>query len=383
VKIFIANWLLQIANCKLNKGFWLLAIGFLLLAGCGKNTGSSDSQSPSENTAVSAVELGPVKLTAEITPSKARLSDQPALTLTIDAESGVECEWPPFGDMLGAFKIVETVDPLPKTRDGREIRERILTLEPTKTGTLKLDPIPVVFHDKRNGAAGKPQTIVTKPISIEITSSYTKETPSLGDVRPAADPVAVPWRMPAWFWAILACLLVAITAGIAFWRWPKREKTSEAFLLTPEELARLELKTLAESGWSETDVKLYFVELTAIVRRYIERTIGIHAPEQTTEEFLREMSRASSPLPLGERPGVRAVGTTVLNDAPNTQPRSTLRISALSHHRLKEFLESADLVKFAAFRPRREDIDASFRRAEAFVGVNEDRATIPTTEAIG
>jgi len=48
---------------------------------------------------------------------------------------------------------------------------------------------------------------------------------------------------------------------------------------------------LAASGLMETDVKVYFVELTAIVRRYIERTTGIRAPEQTTEEFLCEIRR--------------------------------------------------------------------------------------------
>jgi hypothetical protein len=381
----IAHWLLQIANCKLNKGVWLLAIAFPILAGCGKNIGSSDSQSASENTpTASEVELGPVKLTAEIMPSKARLSDQPTLTLTTDAESGVECEWPPFGDMLGAFKIVDTVDPLRKTRDGREIRQRILTLEPTETCTLRIDPIPVVFRDKRNGAEGKSQTIITKAIPVEITSSYTKETPSLGDARPAADPVAVPWRMSARHWTIAACLLVAVAAGIAFWRWPKTETTSEAILLTPEELARRELNTLAESGWSETDVKMYFVELTAIVRRYIERTTGIHAPEQTTEEFLREMSRvARSPHASAVGREASGIGIASENLADTTaRNRSISNNSEMSTYRLREFLESADLVKFAAFRPRREDIDESFRRAEAFVGAGEDRTTLTTTEAL-
>ena len=96
---------------------------------------------------------------------------------------------------------------------------------------------------------------------------------------------------------------------------------------------------------------VYFVELTAIVRRYIERTTGIHAPEQTTEEFLREISRA------------------------NTFGRE-------ENERLKDFLESADLVKFAAYRPRREDIQESFQRAEVFIGLRPQESAMQPKEAV-
>ena len=83
---------------------------------------------------------------------------------------------------------------------------------------------------------------------------------------------------------------------------------------------------------------LFYVELTAVVRRYIERTTGILAPEQTTEEFLVEISRKET-----FRPEERG--------------------------RLKHFLESADLVKFAAHEPRKEDLEESFERAKVFVGL--------------
>ena len=85
-------------------------------------------------------------------------------------------------------------------------------------------------------------------------------------------------------------------------------------------------------------MKLFYVELTAIVRRYIERTKGIHAPEQTTQEFLQEISRRK--------------------DFPAEQSR-----------RLRSFLEAADLVKFAAHQPREEDVEESFRRAKCVRGL--------------
>ena len=102
---------------------------------------------------------------------------------------------------------------------------------------------------------------------------------------------------------------------------------------------------LKDSLRETLDVKLFYVELTAIVRRYIERTTGVHAPEQTTQEFLQEISRRK--------------------DFPAEQSR-----------RLRSFLEAADLVKFAAYQPRDEDVEESFRRASAFVG-GADREEAP------
>ena len=96
-------------------------------------------------------------------------------------------------------------------------------------------------------------------------------------------------------------------------------------LLHDDPLARGELQT-------------FFVELTLVVRRYIERTTGVRAAEETTEEFLREMRS---------------------HPAFDTDMREQLR----------SFLQSADMVKFARFAPGRDDIEETFRRAQEFVGL--------------
>ena len=110
-----------------------------------------------------------------------------------------------------------------------------------------------------------------------------------------------------------------------------------------------ELTALRASGLVQTDVKAYYVELTAIVRRYIEAVTGIRAPERTTEEFLRQITREQ------------------------TFPQDTTM-------RLQYFLESADLVKFAGKQPREEDIEESFTRAETFIG--SLRLALPEPDAV-
>jgi hypothetical protein len=357
-------------------GCRLFVILTVLLAGCNlaKVEESAAADSARTQSAISTVESGPVKLTASLRPAKVRLSDESVLTLTIETIASVEIDKPDFGEELASFKIIETQDPLPKTREGREIYQKILTLEPTETGKQTIYPLAISFRDKRPGADDRPQSIATKPLVVEVVSKYAKETPSLGDLHGSADPLALPWRIPLWGWAILAGLLIAAILGVLYRYRKKKEQAALAVVLSPEELARLELQKLADSGWMETDVKQYFVELTAIVRRYIERTTGIRAPEQTTEEFLREISRKKS-LFDGS---LQILSAGAEENSAKPRPAVLQGPSAIEH--LKTFLESADLVKFAAFHPRREDIRESFQRAEIFIGLKSPQTAVESKE---
>jgi hypothetical protein len=317
----------------------LITASVLVLAGCGtKSTGPNDSDANAAAAVRSEVTRGPVRVSVEVQPGKARLSDEPVLTLTIDSEQGVVVQKPPFGESLGGFQIRDFREPLPKIKDGRETIQQIYTLEPTETGKLLIDPISVSFTDNRPKGDHRAHTIETEALTVEITSITGDKAPSLADVRSAAGPVELASPMRAWLWCAVAVLAVLTVLAWRFWQRRCRARdVAAAIMLTPEELANLELDKLVESGLADRDIKLFYVELTGVVRRYIERTTSVRAPEQTTEEFLREISRAHT---FGREECLR----------------------------LREFLESADLVKFAAHRPRADDIAESIHRARRFIG---------------
>jgi len=326
---------------------WLitLATAASLPSGCSRQaeTPAETSREEDDKPARSEVERGPVRVTVEVEPAKARLSDEPTLTLTIDYERGVTVRKPPFGESLGDFVIRDFREPLPQIAGEREIIRQIYTLEPTRTGELPILPISVTFTDTRPDGDGREHTIETEGLTVEVASVVGSELPSLEELRPAAAPVELPEPGSFRLWWLIAGALVVFAGALAWWRWRRRHRAVEAKPLSPRELAYLELEKLLEAGLAEKDVKQYYVELTAVVRRYIERTTGVHAPEQTTEEFLHEISRQAT------FPSEESI-------------------------RLQQFLESADLVKFAAHQPRRQDIEASFHRAKVFIGLEQTEA---------
>ena len=109
---------------------------------------------------------------------------------------------------------------------------------------------------------------------------------------------------------------LAVAAALAF-AASKLHLARKIRSMTPGERAMRELSALLSRNLPDKGLfKDFYVELTMVVRRYIERRHGIRAPEQTTEEFL----------------AAAADGEAI--------PRGHVA-------ELKPFLEAADLVKFA------------------------------------
>jgi hypothetical protein len=279
----------------------------------------------------SEVVRGPVTVAISVAPAAPLLSDEPVFTLEVAAEPGIEVELPPFGDSLGGFVVRDFRQPPATVENGRNVIRQGYTLEPQETGPHVIRPFTVAFVDS-NGR----HEVTTEELTVEVTSLLGDAAPDLADLRPPVAPRAVPVeRRTPWPAVAAAAGAIAVLAALAL-VWRRRRRVAAAALPTPVERALAEFEALlAADPLGRGDMAGFYVELTAIVRRYVERTTGLRAPEQTTEEFLRAM-------------------------------RSHVSFDADRRERLRAFLESADLVKFAGVRPARDDVGESFRRAQEF-----------------
>jgi hypothetical protein len=181
--------------------------------------------------------------------------------------------------------------------------------------------------------------IATRPIEFDVAHLQTDK-----EVEPVLEPV---WVRPA-FTTVLAWLLgtaAAIGVGILLWRLSgKVQREIQLRRMSPRERAMHELEDLLSRDLlGRHMVKEFYVELTMVVRRYIERRHGVRAPEQTTEEFLEAVQQDT-------------------------------RFAPATVARLRAFLEAADLVKFAAHRPDRDAIDHATQTARDYI-VTDDTAT--------
>jgi|SRR3989339_1130635 len=113
------------------------------------------------------------------------------------------------------------------------------------------------------------------------------------DIRPPV-PVGFDPMMVKLFLILLGVLLLA---GILFFliqKWRKNRKgvkNIEAVVLplSPFEEASKELDSLAQRPME--DPRLFYFDLTLVLKRYMGRTFGFNAVEMTSEELIREMTR--------------------------------------------------------------------------------------------
>ncbi len=322
-----------------------ILVGLGLGYGCSQAYRDPTLPSTSENTIEQTKEKGPVKLVIKLSPQSPRLSDLVDFEIEVIYAADIQIKPPAFGQSVGDFLVRDYSEKSnnnqPASSDDKEkpnTRRFFYRLEPVHAGLHLIRSIAIEFIDNRSDSEnrGQSSTIESDPIEVEITSELGDKVPSLADLAPMLPPRPLSqsssWK---WLWFALPVALAAV--ALIWFRRRATIKTNEPTPLTPSEIAHQALAALlAENLPAHGRVQEFYVRLTGIVRFYIEGTTGVRAPEQTTEEFLRAMhSRNLFP------------------------PAQSVR--------LQEFLEAADMVKYAGQQPNPDQIELSIARAREFV----------------
>ena len=158
------------------------------------------------------------------------------------------------------------------------------------------------------------------------------------------------------WWLLGALLLIAIVLYFVF----RKKETIEEIeaKIPPYQLALKRLNELDEKQlWQKNKIKQYYVELTDIVRTYIERELKIPALESTTDELLetiKDFNTSSSSLNI---------------------PQETV-------DKLNKLLKEADLVKFAKFKPLINEIELHRNDAGEVIDELHPKIKVEEDEAV-
>jgi hypothetical protein len=288
-------------------------------------------------------ESGPVRATVRLEPENPRIGDAVRLELEVVAEEGVELLMPAFGEALDRFVVVDFAPSETIDADGRTVSRQRYTLQPSRSGPQGIPPLLVEFIDRRPGRKSTPDgedayELLTERLPFEVASVLGTDAsldlmPSRGELGPLTTP-----GLPIWPWLLAGGAALAAAAPLAARVLVARRVRSRR--RSAYEIARSDLDALLYGPRPAPDdglaVDRFYVSLSGIVRRYLEDRFGLHSPEQTTAEFLESLSRS---------PDLRR-----------------------SHQDLlREFLEGADLVKFARQLPDASGLSVSVGLAQRFL----------------
>ena len=206
-------------------------------------------------------------------------------------------------------------------------------------GAFPIDPSSLLLF----GPGGDSLQVAFAPESIHVASVLDSlaEAEGPSGYKPLIEP---PGRIPLWAWLAFA-LALAIGAAL-FWylRRPKPVIVAPALAAAaPWETAKAELDRLSAKGYHlKGEPRLFAIELSEIIRRYLEGRYGFVALEQTTGEI-----------------------------------KSALKHIALSDQQrqgLLDTLTSCDLAKYAKFHWPAPELIRSLAGARRFVEETTPRA---------
>lgn len=277
----------------------------------------------------------PLTVTSAVNKSRITIGDLIEYTVTVSQARNVKVEMPGLGANLGGFEIRDYRVDEPKREGDRTVSIYRYTISTFLTGDFEIPPLAIRY----TVAGSKPETITTEKIKIQVASMKPSEA---GDIRDIKPPVEIPlnWkRLALWAVAGVAVLALAVTGFL----WYRRRRQGKGLLpvrteplrpaheLALEALARLEASDLL----ARNEIKAFYIEVSEIIRRYVEGRYGFVALEMTTEELLGALDRSEV----------------------DREVRELFRV----------FLERCDLVKFAKWEPPAEAHPAILKLARDIV----------------
>ncbi len=317
---------------------WIVFVVFFIPISCGHQHAVDSTSKPSPVGIHRSFEHGPLMCSMDLDKSEMTIADRLHLTITIEVDENYEIEWPRLNDKLARFGIVDDHTTPPEwIGSNKKKMSRSYVLEPFLSGDYIIPAMKIHFW--KTGEKGREDhELETEEIKITVKSILPENFNDIHfhDIQP---PVEMPVFPLIWIWA--ACIMgIGCLAGVVVWMASKgrRHRPPEGKApLSPHEKAFDELdKLMARNLIERGEIRLFYYEITRIIRKYIEDRFGINAPEQTTEEFL-ERIRTDNEFP---------------------EPYRAL---------LKNFLMHCDLVKFAALQPAPEDIENTVNSCKEFI----------------
>lgn len=278
-------------------------------------------------------------VTAEATFDKSEITigDKVKYAVTVEVDKDTKIDFPVIDSMLigQGFTIRDFGQEKPVKISRHRVRRKYWYLLDTYvTGSYTIPPA-VIKYALPDGTEGETET---QEVFLEV-KSVIKEGEEPQDIRDIKIPVEIKIsykNVIIWSTLILLFVLGLGTGILLYFKYRHIIKPPPlpipAHVIALRDLEKARGMSLENEG----KIKEYYISVSGIIRRYIEKRFGLHAPERTTEEFLTELT---------------------VTDTLNQTHKGLLR----------DFLKHCDLVKFAKYGPTKNEIDGAYKTGRRFV----------------
>jgi hypothetical protein len=301
-----------------------------------------------------------VSVRATVEPPQIMIGQQALIDLQVIAPKDKNIQFPVYEK-----EIVPGVEVVAMLKPDTVIENNVMTINfkyvvTSFDSTLYHIPAIPVFDGKDTILSNSVGIKVVSPALKDSTLAYLEKLKSgetdsidfnqlgLNDIKPIQKPPFVWTDYLGILWIVLGILLLlALIAAIIYFILHKKKK---GYFFTPTPVLPAHVRALqeldklkADKIWQHGREKEFYTRLTDILRQYLYERYGMKAREMTSGEILNEMRKY-------------------------TEAESV-------YENLKQVLSTADLVKFAKYKPYPDENDLSMMNA--YFVVNQTREPDP------
>lgn len=242
--------------------------------------------------------------------------------------------FPVYKDSFAGFEIIESNPPFIKENNGLKEKYQDLTLIQFNAGQYNFSPAPFIYKNNN-----RLDTLYSNSFSVFVNTIVLDTT---NIIKPVKGPIQIPytWRELMPYLVGIALFLIAVGL-LLYWLSKRKKKKNQApIIITKQEAHEIALQQLRQldsaKKWQSGNVKIYYLDLSEIIRDYIENRFLVLAKESTTQEIISSLTQIEE-----------------------------MNQGQLNH--LKNLLELADLAKFAKMQPLPDENIKAMKLAFDFV----------------
>lgn len=259
-----------------------------------------------------------VTILASVDSSDYLVGDYINYTIEVRSPDELQIQTPAVTDSVKNLELIKLQKPVKLKDESANVTRFSYVLSFYDSSEITIPAIPVKYKSKTDSIY---KSSLTNPVTFTV---HTVKVNHQEDIKDVKEPITIPfdWK----FWIVFALIfLILLAIALYFYRRYKLKKLQQPVVKKvvkiPIHVAALaQLDNLErEKLWQNGKVKEYHSRITEIIRDYFEKRFELPALELTTSESILQLEQVS-------------------------EARNVVQITG-------EFLNNADLVKFAKYIP--------------------------------
>jgi len=275
-----------------------------------------------------------------------RIGEQIKFFLSVKQPAKEKVTFPKLADTLTGKVIIASIGKRDTSFDDKDHAYEIVTQSYTITS---FDQGTYTIPAYQFGTSGG--VIKSNEVTLQVQTVKVDTTKAIYDIK---QPFAVKynfwdWLRDNWPWVVIPLVVLLLIAGLIYYLRKRPKKEVVVKVIEPEipvhVIALNKLKELRDKKlWQQGEIKAYYIELSDVLREYLEKRYAIKTHEKTTDEIFDGLKH--------------------------------IDVSGDNKNMLRQILVLSDLVKFAKEKPTPAENDESIEQATSFV-INTQQAKQP------